>query len=375
MRVAVLWYGLSDYLNACLKELAAREGVELFVSHLQPVETAPFAQDQFRWINNQLMWRSEEDLATLQGRLDEFAPEVEVFCGWAVSAYRKAAKKSCGKCLRIMTMDNCWLATAKQRLATLISPWYVRPLADLVWLPGERQATFAKKLGFGQQHLLRGLYSCDQPELEAIYQSRIENQHPVPRAFIYVGRLVPEKGIDTLVEAYEIYRNACDDPWPLVCCGTGPLRSRLENRAGIQVEGFLQAEALRAKLASAGCLVLPSNFEPWAVVVHEAAAAGLLVLASESVGAAVHLVQDAYNGYLFERGNARQLADLMARVTSLTNAQRSDMSEASHWLSRQFTPRRWADTLLQAAERFSATGQNNEFRRCSFDDPVANPTS
>lgn len=375
MRIAVLWYGLSDYLNACLKELAAREGVELFVSHQQPVEAAPFAQDQFSWIENQIMWRSDKELATLEDRLRQFAPDVLLFSGWAVPAYRNAAKKYSGKCLRVMGFDNCWLATRRQKLATLISPWYVRPLADFVWLPGERQATFAKKLGFRQQHILRGLYTCDQPKLESIYLSRTRNQSALPRAFVYVGRLVPEKGIATLVEAYEAYRKTCKDPWPLICCGTGPLRSQFENRPGIQIEGFLQPQALRAKLADAGCLVLPSNFEPWAVVVHEAAAAGFLILASESVGASVHLVQDAYNGYLFERGNASQLAALMADVTSLTDVQRNQMSQASHSLSLQFTPRRWADTLLQAAERFSTGAHGKEFRRCSFDDPVASQTS
>ena len=90
------------------------------------------------------MWRTEEDLATLQDRLNEFAPQIEVFSGWAVSAYRKVARKSSGKCLRIMTMDNCWLATTKQKLATLIAPWYVRPLADYVWLPG-REAGHLRK--------------------------------------------------------------------------------------------------------------------------------------------------------------------------------------------------------------------------------------
>jgi glycosyltransferase involved in cell wall biosynthesis len=369
-----LWYGLSDYLNACLKELASREGVKLFVSHQRPVESAPFAQHQFSWIEDQLMWRTDNDLLALEDRLSHFNPQIQLFSGWAVPAYRKAAKNASGKCVRIMGFDNCWLATSKQKLASLISPWFVRPLADFVWVPGERQTTFAKKLGFKQQYILRGLYSCDQPELEAIFLSRIEHRRPLPRAFVYVGRLVPEKGIDTLVAAYEIYRSRCADPWPLICCGTGPLRSCLENRTGIQVEGFLQPEALREKLACAGCLVLPSNFEPWAVVVHEAAAAGLLILASESVGASVHLVQDTYNGYIFERGNSRQLAVLMEHVTSLTNSQRSDMSQASHSLSRQFTPRRWADTLLQAAERFSPTGHNNEFRRCAVDEPVANPT-
>jgi glycosyltransferase involved in cell wall biosynthesis len=339
---------LSGYLNACLQELASRDGVELFVAHQAPLENAPFEKDQFSWIKNQLVWRTESDLDTLEGQLGRFAPDIQLFSGWAVPAYRRAARRPFGKCLRIMTMDNCWLATGKQKFATLISPWYVRPLADLVWLPGERQAIFAKKLGFAQRNILRGLYSCDQPALQAIHLSRIEDQRALPQAFLFVGRFVADKGIDTLVKAYEIYRMGCDDPWPLICCGNGPLRSHLENRTGIQVEGFLQPEALRAKLASAGCLVLPSKFEPWAVVVHEAASAGLLILASENVGASVHLVQDAYNGYLFDGGNASELAVLMARVTSLTNTKRYAMSQASHSLSLQFTPRRWADTLVEA---------------------------
>lgn len=350
MKIAVLWYALSGYLNACLKELATREGVELFVAHQAPPVYAPFETDQFSWIENQLVWRSHSDLVTLEERLNRFAPDVQLICGWAVPAYRKVARRTSGKCLRIMTMDNCWLATGKQKLATLISPWYVRPLADLVWLPGERQAIFARKLGFEQRSILRGLYSCDQPALQAIHFARIENQRTLPQAFLYVGRFVADKGIDTLVEAYQIYRKGCDHPWPLICCGAGPLRSHLENRTGIQVEGFLQPEALGAKLACAGCLVLPSDFEPWAVVVHEAAAAGLVILASENVGASVHLVQNAYNGYLFGGGNASELATLMAHVTSLTNSQLSAMSRASHSLSLQFTPRRWADTLLDAAE-------------------------
>ena len=349
MRVAVLWYALSGYLNACLKELATREGVELFVCHEVAPENAPYEKDQFGWIGNQLVWEFENDLITLERRLRQFAPDILLFSGWAVPAYRRVARRSFGKCLRIMAIDNCWLSTVKQNLAILISPWYVRPLADLVWLPGERQATFARKLGFQQRQILRGLYSCDHQALEAVHLSRIEDRRMVPQSFFYVGRLVRDKGIDTLIKAYEIYRTGCDDPWPLICCGTGPLRPQLENRPGIQLEGFLQPETLREKLASAGCLVLPSNFEPWAVVVHEAAAAGLLIIASENVGASVHLVQDAYNGYLFEGGNASHLAMLMERVTSLTNARRCAMSQASHLLSLQFTPRRWADTLIDAA--------------------------
>jgi glycosyltransferase involved in cell wall biosynthesis len=173
----------------------------------------------------------------------------------------------------------------------------------------------------------------------------------VPRSFLFVGRFVADKGIDTLIKAYESYRVNSRNPWPLICCGTGPLGNLLRGKPGIQVEGFLQPEELRSKLASAGCLVLPSQFEPWAVVVHEASSAGLIILASENVGAAVHLVQDNYNGYVFGGNDIRGLASLMGRVSALTNERLNLMSQRSHALSQQFSTDRWADTLMDAADR------------------------
>jgi len=351
VRIGILWTGLSGYLNACLKELAGRDGAELFVSHRAPTLDAPFDESQFTWMKNRLMWRVDSELNGLEECLREFDPEVLVFSGWAVSAYRRAARSAAGRCLRIMTMDNCWHATPKQRLAAWIARYYLRPLADAVWVPGERQAVFARKLGFEQRKILRGLYCCDRSRFQASHTLRISEGRPVPRSFLFVGRFVPDKGIDTLVKAYETYRAKFPDPWPLICCGAGPLQYLLEGKSGIQVEGFLQPEALEAKLASAGCLVLPSKFEPWAVVVHEASSAGLLILASENVGAAVHLVQDNYNGYLFGGDDIRGLASLMGRVSVLPDTRLDVMSRRSHSLSGQFSPDRWADTLMDAASR------------------------
>ncbi len=57
MRIAILWTGLSGYLNACMKELASRDGVELFVSHQAPVQQAPFDETQFAWIRNRLVMK------------------------------------------------------------------------------------------------------------------------------------------------------------------------------------------------------------------------------------------------------------------------------------------------------------------------------
>lgn len=349
MRIAVLWTGLSGYLNACLKELAARENVEIFVAHRAPVQEAPFDEGQFSWIQNRLMWRTASELEVLEERLRAFRPNLLMFAGWAVPAYRKAAKAQQGKCLRIMTMDNCWLAMPKQKLATWVAPYYIHPLADMAWVPGERQAIFARKLGFSQRSILRGLYCCDQKSIEENFIARVAEGRSVPRAFLFVGRFVQEKGIDTLVKAYDIYRDNSADPWPLICCGTGPLQHLLANKPGIQVEGFLQPEQLRSRFGSSGCLVLPSDFEPWAVVVHEAASAGLLILASENVGSTVHLVQAGYNGYIFGGKDVEGLAALMMQVDAMPDKRLDAMSHASNLLSKQYSPSRWADTLLEKA--------------------------
>ena len=351
MRIGILWTRLSGYLNACLKELASRDGVELFVAHQAPALDAPFNESQFAWIQNRFMWRTTSELEGLGEKLQKFDPEVLVFAGWSVPVYRSIARSSKGKRLRIMTMDNCWLGTPKQKLATAIASYYLRPLADKVWLPGERQALFARKLGFEQHAILRGLYSCDDRRVETLYKDRLASELAVPRAFLFVGRFVQNKGIDTLAEAYAMYRANSPNPWPLICCGEGPLRPLLENNPGVQLEGFLQPDQLLSRFRSAGCLVLPSNLEPWAVVVHEAASAGLLILASENVGAAVHLVQDHYNGYIFGGKDIHGLASLMGQVSAKSDNRLNEMSRASHSLSRQFSLTRWVDTLLDAASQ------------------------
>ena len=347
MKIAVLWITLTGYLNSCLRELAAHPDVELFVAHAPTDSDAPFDEQPYAWISRRLAWHTESELKALGPRLEEFNPDVILFAGWAVPAYRELAKTWRGRALRIMTMDNCWRGTAKQWVGTLAAPLTVRRLADAIWVPGERQAMFARRMGFRQRQILRGSYSCDHPIFCRVFSERVRTGAPLPRAFLFVGRLVPEKGIDTLLSAYRAYRDRSAEPWPLICCGAGPLSSAVEREPGVVARGFVQPEDLAKELAQAGCLVLPSSFEPWALVVHEAAAAGLLVLASEAVGSVPHLVQDGYNGFVFGVNDAAGLTELMGRVSQLDEHKLDAMSAASNALSYQFTPVNWADKVLE----------------------------
>ena len=153
-----------------------------------------------------------------------------------------------------------------------------------------------------------------------------------------------------LVEAYRRYRARRRDPWPLVVCGTGPLAASLAGVEGIEARGFVQPGDLPAVFADATCLVLPSTFEPWGIVVHEAAAAGLAIICSTAVGASSRFLVDGYNGVLVPPGDAKALAAALD-IVSDPGTPLATFSGRSSELARQFTPERWARYLVDQIVR------------------------
>lgn len=116
---------------------------------------------------------------------------------------------------------------------------------------------------------------------------------------VYVGRLSPEKGITHLVEAanrQETYR--------LVVVGDGPLRDELEREAGprVQFTGPLSGSQVQERMRRSRVLAFPSTcYETFGLVLAEAMAAGLPILASD-LGGSRDIVGDA--GRLLPPGDA-----------------------------------------------------------------------
>ena len=195
------------------------------------------------------------------------------------------------------------------------------------------------------------MYTCDWVKFANVIKNRTTNHSPF---FLYVGRYVDVKGIDILTQAYELYRTTVEQPWPLVCAGAGPLKFLLKNKAGIDDRGFFQPDALRKLMGEAAAFILPSRKEAWGVVVQEAAASGLPIICSDASGASVHLVQDGYNGFVVESGNSMHLSEKMIQMHRLSKEQRYLMGERSHELSKQYTPQRWAETLVNGLKTWQS---------------------
>ena len=108
----------------------------------------------------------------------------------------------------------------------------------------------------------------------------------------------------------------------LVFVGDGELRSELEhyattnNLTRVRFLGFRnQTEISKAYLA-ADIFVLSSHFETWGLVVNEAMAAGLPVIASDRVGCRIDLVQHDQTGLVFPAGSVEGLCDAMDYLAS-----------------------------------------------------------
>ncbi|HXM93434.1 MAG TPA: glycosyltransferase family 4 protein [Candidatus Dormibacteraeota bacterium] len=107
----------------------------------------------------------------------------------------------------------------------------------------------------------------------------------------------------------------------LVFAGAGPLRSQLESEAvtlGVSARvrflGFLNQSQLPAIYTSSDLMVLPSEYEPFAVVVNEAMCCGCPVIASDRVGAARDLIAPVCSQFVFPMGDIDALAAILRKA-------------------------------------------------------------
>ena len=108
--------------------------------------------------------------------------------------------------------------------------------------------------------------------------------------------------------------------------------------------GFLQPHELTSHLIDAAAFVMPSKKEPWGVVLHEMAIAGLPLLASSAVGAATEFIFPSKNGeFLTQETIAEEVKVLLKKSTQ----QLAHYSAKSHQLGTRHPPISWCKVLKQ----------------------------
>jgi phosphatidylinositol alpha 1,6-mannosyltransferase len=135
--------------------------------------------------------------------------------------------------------------------------------------------------------------------------------------FLHVGRMAAEKNVGLLIDAFHRFRAARPDtPASLVIAGDGPELPALRRQASGEIR-FLgnlhRRNELPALYASADAFVFASETETLGLVITEAMAGGLPVLAAPAGGVSDNL-RHGVNGLAFVPGDAGALAGNMARL-------------------------------------------------------------
>jgi glycosyltransferase involved in cell wall biosynthesis len=188
---------------------------------------------------------------------------------------------------------------------------------------------------------------------------------PVPErdrpggAFLYVGRLSPEKGVSALLEAWRTVDA------PLIVAGDGPDASRLHAQAPPNVTflGEVQREAVPRLMTEARALLVPSVwYEGAPRAVLEAYAAGTPVIASR-IGGFEELVEHGVTGYLVTPGKTDEWSDAVTRLGDPAGNARLGRAAFEAW-QEFYSPDRalqqlelaYSDARMAAHQRALGTG-------------------
>lgn len=181
------------------------------------------------------------------------------------------------------------------------------------------------------------------------------------RRFVFVGRLSREKGVWTLLDAWQRLPHSI----PLLIIGDGPLRQSLESAArlrslsNITFTGWLSRPEVYAAVKNASALIIPSVcYEGFPMTLVEAFACGTPVIGS-GLGGVAEIIEDGRNGLHFTAGDASDLADKVKWAWACPEA----LAEMGHAGRQEFERRYSAETnyklLLQIYEKTISRAAKN----------------
>lgn len=191
--------------------------------------------------------------------------------------------------------------------------------------------------------LLRGSNRIQIPELET-------TQRPI---FLYVGQLIPRKGLTVLLEACALLKQKGAHDYTLWIVGDGEQKPELQQfveQAGLGTQvkwlGKVAYQHLGAYFQAADIFVFPTYEDIWGMVLVEAMAFGKPVICSTGAGA-VEMVATGRNGFVYDPSQPEQLADYMQQFL-IKISLISEMGRESERMMSYNTPKKASEVFVEA---------------------------
>ena len=318
MRIAFVYTGIAGYMTDCWRALGALPGVELRV-WLEDMKDYRYKGNRDEVLQGiDIRWKYSEDitepwLEKVEMEIESFKPDVALVCGWSRRLPPFVAKADKLRNIpMVLDFDMPWERSFRKILARFVLARRSRRFSA-AFVPGASTARYARWLGFTRDMIFEGRNCIDV--------SKFRNGMGNRDGFLFIGRHVKEKGLDILEKGYELYR-------------------KRGGKWGLTVPDFIEPTDVPSLMWKHSCLILPSRWEPWGVVVLEAMAAGMNTIVSDRVGARLDLPVDE----VFKSGDSAGLAEAMLRIEKAgASSKKVDLSK--------YSVESWANRVLEICER------------------------
>jgi len=199
--------------------------------------------------------------------------------------------------------------------------------------------TFLRRVNPEVDFAKLNIHKCGLPLDRFAYAPK--EKPSVPRRMVAVGRMVRTKGFDTLVKAsHQLRQRGIDHN--LIIIGDGPQRPELQRlieslglHDAVRLPGYCSPREVQTALAEADAFVLPVGWDPILkipegvpVALMEAMAVGIPVVSGRTAGIP-ELIEDGITGFLANPGDHSDLAEVVARLFSLSNEDRGSITLAA----------------------------------------------
>ena len=170
-----------------------------------------------------------------------------------------------------------------------------------------------------------GKLYCNVPYFSNLERFRAASTWRTPERgtvrFLYSGALIKRKGVDILARAFARLAQVRQDV-TLSVVGTGPLQDLMQrilaaSASRVRFHGFVAWTDLPKHYAQADVLCAPSRYDGWGLIVPEAMAAAMPVIATNQMGAALELVEHRSNGWLIDAGDEHRLFEALSEAAGM----------------------------------------------------------
>lgn len=299
IRPIIFWEGF-PVCGLLLKSVVKHFGHKLIIVATRPL--VPFSRLE-QMLGHKIIWLDSAD--DIWERREEFADRNFILhTGWNHKGWLKYDSwlKKRNNAVVVVAVDNNFKYDYRQRVGSIYFKLFLSKYFDGAFVPGREGQRLMKFFGMPEEKIYVGNYGAYEEIFK--YNTCVTKRS---NEFLYVGQLNKRKSIDVLIEAFDQYKKN-GGTWNLRILGSGDMQDKCVGE-GVILEGFTQPHKVASKMNNSKVFLLISRQDHWGTVACEAAACGMHLITTKTVGATIDMVRNNINGLVLKDIKVDYLVD------------------------------------------------------------------